>query len=60
MRQTKVFAGSSHPELSQLVANKLGLSLAECTLKKFSNKETNIELGKKKKRKKSNQRSSRI
>jgi ribose-phosphate pyrophosphokinase len=53
MRQTKVFAGSSHPELSQLVANKLGLSLAECILKKFSNKETSIELGKEEKKVKS-------
>ncbi|KAK9759427.1 ribose-phosphate pyrophosphokinase 1 [Basidiobolus ranarum] len=45
MRQTKVFAGSSHPELSKLIVEKLGIKEAPVTLKKFSNKETCIEIG---------------
>ncbi|KAI8082303.1 phosphoribosyltransferase-like protein [Thamnidium elegans] len=41
MRNTKILAGSSHPELAALVTKRLGTPLSECTLKKFSNKETN-------------------
>ncbi|KAI8332158.1 phosphoribosyltransferase-like protein [Choanephora cucurbitarum] len=44
MRNTKVLAGSSHPELAALVAKRLGTPLSDCTLKKFSNKETNVEI----------------
>jgi ribose-phosphate pyrophosphokinase len=44
MRNTKILAGSSHPELATLVAKKLGTPLADCTLKKFSNKETSVEI----------------
>ncbi|KAI8988697.1 phosphoribosyltransferase-like protein [Pilobolus umbonatus] len=44
MRNTKILAGSSHPELAALVAKRLGTPLSECTLKKFSNKETNVEI----------------
>ena len=40
MPNIKVFGGSSHPELSKLICERLGISLGRCTLKKFSNKET--------------------
>lgn len=46
MRNTKILAGSSHPELAALVTKRLGTPLSECTLKKFSNKETNVEIRK--------------
>ncbi|ORZ21620.1 phosphoribosyltransferase-like protein [Absidia repens] len=45
MRNTKILAGSSHLELAQLVAKKLGTPLADTTSKKFSNKETSVEIG---------------
>ncbi|KAI7888006.1 phosphoribosyltransferase-like protein [Mucor mucedo] len=44
MRNTKILAGSSHPELAALVTKRLGTPLSECTLQKFSNKETNVEI----------------
>ncbi|KAI8071101.1 phosphoribosyltransferase-like protein, partial [Gilbertella persicaria] len=44
MRNTKILAGSSHPELAALVSKRLGTPLSDCTLKKFSNKETNVEI----------------
>ncbi|KAI8139871.1 phosphoribosyltransferase-like protein [Fennellomyces sp. T-0311] len=45
LRNTKIIAGSSHPELASLVSKRLGTPLAETTLKKFSNKETSVEIG---------------
>ncbi|ORZ18820.1 phosphoribosyltransferase-like protein [Absidia repens] len=45
MRNTKILSGSSHLELAQLVAKKLGTPLADTTSKKFSNKETSVEIG---------------
>ncbi|KAF7723009.1 hypothetical protein EC973_002425 [Apophysomyces ossiformis] len=45
MRNTKILAGSSHPELASLVCKKLGTPLADTKLKKFSNKETSVEIG---------------
>ncbi|KAG0935989.1 hypothetical protein G6F57_008218 [Rhizopus arrhizus] len=44
MRNTKLLAGSSHPELASLVSKRLGVPVAECTLKKFSNRETSVEI----------------
>jgi ribose-phosphate pyrophosphokinase len=44
MRNTKILAGSSHPELASLVTKRLGTPLSETTLKKFSNKETSVEI----------------
>ncbi|CAG8500114.1 7890_t:CDS:10, partial [Acaulospora morrowiae] len=35
MRNVKVFSGSSHPELAELVCEKLGIPLASVVLKKF-------------------------
>ncbi|KAI9029068.1 phosphoribosyl synthetase-associated domain-containing protein [Phycomyces nitens] len=44
MRNTSILAGSSHPELAALVSKKLGTPLADTTSKKFSNKETSVEI----------------
>lgn len=45
MRKCKVFVGNSHPELGQLICAKLGVEPAPCTLKKFSNGETSVQIG---------------
>ncbi|CAO3659311.1 unnamed protein product [Rhizopus stolonifer] len=44
MRNTKLLAGSSHPELAELVSKRLGTPLSDCTLKKFSNRETSVKI----------------
>ncbi|KAI3641814.1 hypothetical protein MIR68_000083 [Amoeboaphelidium protococcarum] len=44
MRDIVVFGGSSHPELSRQIAQKLGLDLGKCKLGKFSNKETQVQI----------------
>ncbi|KAJ1564403.1 hypothetical protein HK096_008147, partial [Nowakowskiella sp. JEL0078] len=41
----KVFSGNSHPEFSELVAKRLGLSLGKCVVLKYSNQETSVTLG---------------
>jgi len=45
MRKTKVFSGSSHPELASLIIDKLGVGAAPATVKRFANRETSIEIG---------------
>ena len=45
MRKCKVFVGNSHPELGNLICNRLGIEPAPCTLKKFSNGETSVQIG---------------
>ncbi|AMD19949.1 HCL202Cp [Eremothecium sinecaudum] len=45
MRKCKVFVGNSHPELGNLVCEKLGIKPAPCTLKKFANGETSVQIG---------------
>ncbi|KAI7828874.1 ribose-phosphate pyrophosphokinase 1 [Gamsiella multidivaricata] len=45
MRRTKVFAGSSHPELAGLVTARLGVEPAKSTLSQFKNRETSVEIG---------------
>lgn len=45
MRKCKVFVGSSHPKLGQLICDKLGIQSAPVTLKKFSNGETSVSIG---------------
>jgi ribose-phosphate pyrophosphokinase len=45
MRKCKIFVGSSHPELGKLICDKLGVEAAPCTLKKFSNGETSVQIG---------------
>lgn len=45
MRKCKVFVGTSHPELGRLVCERLGVEPAPCTLKKFLNGETSVQIG---------------
>lgn len=45
MRKCKVFVGNSHPELGELICANLGVEPAPCTLKKFSNGETSVQIG---------------
>ena len=45
MRKCKIFVGSSHPELGKLVCSRLGVEPAPCSLKKFSNGETSVQIG---------------
>ncbi|XP_003383666.1 PREDICTED: ribose-phosphate pyrophosphokinase 1-like [Amphimedon queenslandica] len=45
MPNIKVFSGNSNPELAVRIAARLGLELSKVTLKKFSNKETSVEIG---------------
>lgn len=45
MRKCKVFVGNSHPELGALICSKLGVEPAPCTLKKFANGETSVQIG---------------
>ncbi|OZJ03654.1 hypothetical protein BZG36_03919 [Bifiguratus adelaidae] len=45
MRNTKIIAGSSHPELAKLICDRLGVSQTPITTKKFSNKETGVDIG---------------
>ncbi|XP_074601970.1 phosphoribosyl pyrophosphate synthetase isoform X2 [Brevipalpus obovatus] len=44
MPNIKVFSGSSHPELSLRIVERLGISLGKNVLKKFSNRETSVEI----------------
>ncbi|EFO21692.2 ribose-phosphate pyrophosphokinase 2 [Loa loa] len=45
MPNIKVFSGSSHRDLSERICERLQLDVAKASLKKFSNKETNVEIG---------------
>ncbi|XP_059056126.1 ribose-phosphate pyrophosphokinase 2-like [Achroia grisella] len=45
MPNIKVFTGSSHPDIAQKISSRLGLNLGKAITKKFSNKETNVEIG---------------
>lgn len=45
MPNIKIFTGSSHPELAKKIVARLGLDMSRATTKKFSNKETNVEIG---------------
>lgn len=40
MPNIKIFSGSSHQDLSQRIADRLGLELGKVVTKKFSNQET--------------------
>lgn len=40
MSNIKVFSGTSHPELAQKIADRLGIELGKVHSKKFSNQET--------------------
>lgn len=41
----KLLTGNSHPELAQKVAERLGIALTKCTVKKFSDNETSVSIG---------------
>ncbi|KAK7202770.1 ribose-phosphate pyrophosphokinase 1 [Myxozyma melibiosi] len=45
MRKSKIFVGSSHPELGKLVCERLGVQEGKCTLQKFANGETSVSMG---------------
>ncbi|CAG8712828.1 12691_t:CDS:2 [Cetraspora pellucida] len=45
MRRAKIFSGSSHPELANSICERLGVPSSPVVLKKFSNKETSVEIG---------------
>lgn len=44
MPNIKVFSGSSHVDLAQKICERLQIEPAKAILKKFSNKETNVEI----------------
>lgn len=44
MRRVKIFSGSSHPLLVDSICERLGMSPADCELKKFSNGETSVSI----------------
>ncbi|KAF9124795.1 hypothetical protein BGW39_007880 [Mortierella sp. 14UC] len=43
--KTKVFGGSSHPELTALITGRLGVEPGAVKLSQFKNKETSVEIG---------------
>merc|ERR1711935_1190900 len=45
MPNIKVFAGSSHPDLTQKLCDRLGIQPGKVVTKKFSNLETCVEIG---------------
>lgn len=44
MRNIAVFSGSSHPELTTRICNHLGIQPGHCSLGKFKNGESNIQI----------------
>ena len=45
MRNVRVFGGSSHPALTELICAKLGTRPSECTLEKYANGEISVQIG---------------
>ncbi|KAJ1829470.1 ribose-phosphate pyrophosphokinase 1 [Coemansia sp. RSA 2599] len=45
MRNAKLFAGTSHLALAQRVASQLGVELAPVSLRRYTNRETTVDLG---------------
>ncbi|CAG8517591.1 2605_t:CDS:2 [Diversispora eburnea] len=45
MRRAKVFSGTSHPELTEHICERLGITPAPVALKKFGNQETSVKIG---------------
>lgn len=45
MPNIKVFSGSSNVDLAKHICERLQLDVSKASLKKFSNKETNVEIG---------------
>ncbi|CAO3698661.1 unnamed protein product [Rhizopus stolonifer] len=44
MRRPVILSGSSHPQFTQDICDRLGTEPAQCRLSKFSNNETSVEL----------------
>jgi ribose-phosphate pyrophosphokinase len=44
MRKIKIFSGSSHPQLTASICERLGISPSKCDLTKFSNGETSVSI----------------
>lgn len=44
MRGVKVFAGRSHPHLTEAICERLGMSPGRCDLGKFANGETSVQI----------------
>jgi len=45
MLNIKVFSGSSHPQLAELICAKIGITPGKITTGKFANNETKVEIG---------------
>jgi len=45
MPNIKVFSGTSHPDLTAKLCDRLGISMGKVVTKKFSNMETCVEIG---------------
>ncbi|XP_013409908.1 ribose-phosphate pyrophosphokinase 2 isoform X1 [Lingula anatina] len=45
MPNIKIFSGTSHADMAQKIAERLGIELGKVTTKKFSNQETCVEVG---------------
>ncbi|XP_002733730.1 ribose-phosphate pyrophosphokinase 1-like [Saccoglossus kowalevskii] len=45
MPNIKIFGGSSHKGLAELIAERLGVNLGKVVTRKFSNNETRVEIG---------------
>jgi len=45
MPNIRIFGGNSHIGLAKLVSERLGSEIGRCKLKKFSNKESSVEIG---------------
>ena len=45
MRHVQIFSGTSHPQLTEAICERLGCAPAKADLKKFSNGETNVNIG---------------
>lgn len=44
MRQIAVFSGNSHPKLAEMICSHLSIPVGRSTLRKFSNRETNVNI----------------
>ncbi|KAJ3277609.1 ribose-phosphate pyrophosphokinase, partial [Blyttiomyces sp. JEL0837] len=45
MRNISIFGGSSHPKLADAICQRLGIPSGKAKFNKFSNQETNVEIG---------------
>ena len=45
MRGVEIFSGTSHPVLAEAICERLGTTPSRCSLGKFSNGETSVNIG---------------